>query len=303
MKIENMQYIIEVSKYKSINKASKNLFMNQRQLSRIIAMTEEELDMQIFERTPKGVVVTDAGREIIKKFEVIVDAYESLQHMNEEERERNLSGKIAFFSDVSVWDGMVQMHEKFMLSYPKIGFSLETMSSAHILEKLQEQDGFGKLCRVIYDDKADLQVPPTLNYRRVSRDRLEVYGRPENPVFRQFKTISLHTLLDYPLVVYRPYGSDEQSVVDRIFSSIGKPNLRYEVADFRVFWTIVNETDCLFLTAKHPSYLPLKHLMGITVRDNIQLEYGTAYHAGNKREIYEAFDHFHLNYYKLYMSF
>ena len=114
MKIENMRYIIEVSKYKSINKASKNLFMNQRQLSRLIALTEEELDMKIFERTSKGVVVTEEGREIIKKFEVIVEAYESLQHLNETSRERNLSGKITFFSDVSVWDGMVQMHEKFM---------------------------------------------------------------------------------------------------------------------------------------------------------------------------------------------
>lgn len=298
MKIENMRYIIEVSKYKSINKASQSLFMNQRQLSRIIAMTEEELDMQIFERTPKGIVVTDEGREIIKKFEVIVDAYESLQHMNESSKERNLSGKIAFFSDVSIWDGTIQMHEKFMLNYPKIGFSLESMSSEHILYKLQEQDGFGKICRVIREDEPDLQIASSLNYRSISRDRLEVYGRPENPAFRQYKTISLHTLLEHPLVVYRPYSSDENSVVDRIFESVGKPMIRYEVADFRVFWTIVSETDCLFLTIKRPSYLPLKHLIGIPVRDNVQLEYGTLYHASNKREIYEAFDQFHLNYYK-----
>lgn len=54
MKIENMRYIIEVSHYKSINKASKNLYVNQQQLSRIIASVEDEIGITIFERTAKG---------------------------------------------------------------------------------------------------------------------------------------------------------------------------------------------------------------------------------------------------------
>lgn len=298
MKIENMRYIIEVSKYKSINKASKSLFMNQRQLSRIIAMTEEELDMQIFERTPRGVVVTDAGREIIKKFEVIVDAYESLQHMNTEERERNLSGKIAIFSDVSVWHGLLRLGEEFMKAYPKIGFSVTSMSSAGILEQLAQRDGIGEICRVLQNDQADLAIPSHFSYRLLSCDRLEVYGRPENPIFRKYKSISLHTLLEHPLVVYRPYGSDEESVVERIFAPIGKPILRYEVSDFRVFWSVVNETDCLFLTIKRPAYVPAKRMVGIPVRDNVKLEYGIVNNVGDKRELYEAFDRFHINFYK-----
>lgn len=298
MKIENMRYIIEVSKYKSINKASKNLFMNQRQLSRIIAMTEEELDMQIFERTPKGVVVTDDGYEIIKKFEVIVDAYESLQHLDATSKECNLSGKIAILSDVSIWHGLVRLGEKFMQTYPKTGFSLESMSSVRILKRLQQQDGIGEICRVLHDGQSDLDVPLQFVYRMLSCDRLEVYGRPENPIFRKYKTISLHTLLEHPLVVYRPYGNDEDSVVDRIFEPIGKPMIRYEVSDFRVFWSIVNETDCLFLTVKRPSYLPAKRMVGIPVRDNVQLEYGIVSNVGEKRELYEAFDRFHANFYK-----
>lgn len=58
MKIENMRYIIEVSHYKSINKASKNLYVNQQQLSRIIASVEDEIGITIFERTAKGVFLT-----------------------------------------------------------------------------------------------------------------------------------------------------------------------------------------------------------------------------------------------------
>lgn len=298
MKIENMRYIVEVSKYKSINKASQNLFMNQRQLSRIIAMAEEELGFQIFERTPKGVAMTLMGREAIKKFELIIDAYDSLQNMDAMTKERNLSGKLSLFSDVSIWDGMMRMSEEFMRQYPKIGFSLESMSSTRILEELTIQEGLGKICRVVRDEKSDLDIPAQLAYRMLSRDRLEVYGRPENPLFQQYKSISLHTLLDYPMVVYRPYSSDEPSVMERIFSSIGKPMIRYEVVDFRVFRSIVNQTDCVFLTIKRPSYLSARRMLGVPVRDNVQLEYGLVSNAGKKRELYEVFNRFHRNFYK-----
>ena len=42
MKINDMRYVIEVSRWKSINKASKYLYINQQQLSRIIAAVEKD---------------------------------------------------------------------------------------------------------------------------------------------------------------------------------------------------------------------------------------------------------------------
>lgn len=298
MKIENMRYIIEVSKYKSINKASKNLFMNQRQLSRLIALTEEELEVKIFERTPKGVIVTPAGREVIKKFKVILDAYDSLQSTGGHAEKSNLSGKISILSDVSIWHGLVSLGEEFMKQYPKIGFSLESMASENIIRYLHHREGIGEICRVVRDDVPDFNLAPDWSYRMLSCERLEVYGRPENPIFRQYKTISLHTLLSYPLAVYKPYNDENLSVVERIFQPIGMPNLQYEVSDFRVFWSIMKETDCLFLTIKRPSYVSLQHLIGMPVRDNVKLEYGILCNPGKKCELYNAFDEFHASYYK-----
>lgn len=297
MKIENMRYIVEVSKYKSINKASQHLFMNQRQLSRIIAMTEEELDMKIFERTPRGVFMTQEGREIVKKFELILSAYDSLKEVDEAVKDRNLSGKIRIFSDVSIWHGLVSMGEEFIRRYPQIGFSLESMTSARILEQLEADDGYGEICRVWHGDEADLAAPDALDYHVLAHDRLEVFGRPENPIFRQYKTISLASLLEHPLVVYRPHGSGGQSVVDRIFAPVGAPMIRYEVVDFRVFWTILNETDCLFLAMRRPPYLPSRRMIGIPVRDEVQLEYGIVCNPGKKQALYDAFGRFHQAYY------
>lgn len=54
LKINDMRYVIEVSRWKSLNKASKYLYINQQQLSRIIAAVENELSMEIFNRSTRG---------------------------------------------------------------------------------------------------------------------------------------------------------------------------------------------------------------------------------------------------------
>lgn len=69
MKIENMCYIVEVSKCKFINKARQNLFVNQRQLDHFITLIEEELNMKSLSRYRVGVM--SEGREIVKKSELL----------------------------------------------------------------------------------------------------------------------------------------------------------------------------------------------------------------------------------------
>ena len=82
MKIEHMRYVIEVSKWKSINKAASHLYINQQQLSRIIASVESKLETELFIRNTKGIFLTPQGETIVKKFEQIIDIYD---HINEQE--------------------------------------------------------------------------------------------------------------------------------------------------------------------------------------------------------------------------
>ena len=67
MKINDMRYVIEVSRWKSINKASKYLYINQQQLSRIIAAVENELSMEIFNRSTRGAFLTEQGEGVVPR--------------------------------------------------------------------------------------------------------------------------------------------------------------------------------------------------------------------------------------------
>ena len=60
-----LKYAVEVEKTGSISKAAENLYMNQPNLSKSIRELEDDLGIAIFDRTAKGVVPTEKGREFL----------------------------------------------------------------------------------------------------------------------------------------------------------------------------------------------------------------------------------------------
>lgn len=65
MNILQLRYAVEVGRTGSISMAAKNLYMNQPNLSKAIRELEEDLGVVIFERTAKGVVPTERGRQVL----------------------------------------------------------------------------------------------------------------------------------------------------------------------------------------------------------------------------------------------
>lgn len=64
MRLEDMKYFVEIVKAKSINQASKTLFVAQPALSRMLAALEKELGFSLLERSKQGIVPTKAGLEV-----------------------------------------------------------------------------------------------------------------------------------------------------------------------------------------------------------------------------------------------
>jgi len=65
MNIMHLRYAVEIEKTKSINKAAENLFMSQPNLSRAIKELENSLGIAIFNRTSKGMSLTEKGEEFL----------------------------------------------------------------------------------------------------------------------------------------------------------------------------------------------------------------------------------------------
>ena len=79
MNITQLKYVLEVAASSSIRQASTNLYVSQPALSASIRDIEEELGILIFERTNKGISLTDDGREFLNYAKKAVGQYEILE--------------------------------------------------------------------------------------------------------------------------------------------------------------------------------------------------------------------------------
>lgn len=82
MRIENLQYVLEVARAGSISAAAKNLWIGQTTLSAAIQAAEKELDIQLFLRTSRGITPTPRGKEAIRIIERILTDYQKLTEVS-----------------------------------------------------------------------------------------------------------------------------------------------------------------------------------------------------------------------------
>lgn len=81
MNIAHLRYAVEVAKTKSINKAANTLFMSQPNLSRAIKELESSLGITIFNRTSKGMNLTEQGEEFLQYANKIIMEIDEIENM------------------------------------------------------------------------------------------------------------------------------------------------------------------------------------------------------------------------------
>lgn len=79
MTLTQLRYVITVADTGSMNAAAKTLFVSQPSLSSAIRELEEELDLTIFFRTNRGIVLTPQGQEFIGYARQVVEQYELIE--------------------------------------------------------------------------------------------------------------------------------------------------------------------------------------------------------------------------------
>ena len=79
MNMNQLKYVLAAAGSSSIREASTKLFVSQPALSASIRELEEELGILIFDRTNKGISLTDEGREFLSYAKKAVGQYEVLE--------------------------------------------------------------------------------------------------------------------------------------------------------------------------------------------------------------------------------
>lgn len=73
MDFRQLEYFTEVARFKSFTRAADHLHVTQPTLSKMVRHLEEELDIELFDRSKRQIVLTDAGVTLLEEGEKILN--------------------------------------------------------------------------------------------------------------------------------------------------------------------------------------------------------------------------------------
>lgn len=201
MSIAQIRYFIKVVECNSFTKASQQLNMSQSSISKNISSLEQILDLQLFIRENKRIIITEAGvylykqwKEAIKKIDQAIDESRTLQggHTNN----LTIGGLDAHRPDTFV----VPLVKKFKKLYKNISIQVENWSVQDVRHKLINGE-LDIIFTVLYD--VEQLSKEHFDYKVVADCTLSV-GMLESNSLSQKSELTIYDLKDSHFVSISP---------------------------------------------------------------------------------------------------
>ncbi len=124
MEIHQLRYFVAVAEEASFSQAAQREHVSQPSLSQQIQKLEEELNRQLFDRLPRSVVLTEAGKCLLPYARVILTAIADAGHAVTA-LEAEVAGRLAVGAIPSIALYILpQLIGRFQQAYPKVTFEL-----------------------------------------------------------------------------------------------------------------------------------------------------------------------------------
>ncbi|MEH6944826.1 LysR family transcriptional regulator, partial [Bacillus sp. JJ722] len=139
MKIEQLQYLVEIAKTGYISEAAKNMHISQAAISKALANFENEYDVKLFNRNKNGTVLTDEGKEIIAIAADLLVRFHELEkkiknkHLNEQK-----SVKISSTADL-IASVLPEVLIAFKEKYPNHDIVIMQKDADEVLEDVKKE--------------------------------------------------------------------------------------------------------------------------------------------------------------------
>lgn len=137
MTITQLKYVLAVAEHKNFTLAAEKCFVTQPTLSMQIQKIEEELSIQIFDRTKKPIQLTDIGQKIVNQAKNIVNEADRIQDIVEQQK-GFIGGEFRLGIIPTIMPTLLPMFlNNFIKKYPKVKLIIEELNTDEIITKLK----------------------------------------------------------------------------------------------------------------------------------------------------------------------
>lgn len=206
MDLRQLRYFIAVAEEQNIGRAANRLHISQPPLTRQIQQLEEDLGVQLFIRTPRGMELTQAGELFLEEARNI----RSLVERATERTQRAGQGKLGRL-DVAIFGSAIlgtipQILLAFRTKYPDVKIVLQPMTKAEQIEALRQR-------RITVGFNRMLTPYPDIASELIQLETLLVAINENHPLAAQ-ASVSFRMLADNPLVLFPAAG--RPNFVDKV---------------------------------------------------------------------------------------
>ena len=136
MTITQLKYVLAVAEHKNFTLAAEKCFVTQPTLRMQIQKIEEELSIQIFDRTKKPIQLTDIGQKIVNQAKNIVNEADRIHDIVEQQKGW-IGGEFRVGIIPPVMPTFLPMFlNNFIKKYPKVKLIIEELNTEEIIIKL-----------------------------------------------------------------------------------------------------------------------------------------------------------------------
>ncbi len=219
MTLLQLKYAVTIADNKSINKAAAELFITQPSLSSTIKELENEIHIQLFIRSNRGIVITPEGEEFLGYARQMLEHYQLM----EDRYTGNKNSKKKFSVSMQHYTFAVEAFIKMAREYTpdEYEFAIHETKTHEVIDNVKMQKSelgiiylndfnrkvLEKILRV-----SDLEFVPLFDCR------IYVYLSKSNPLAKK-RLISMQDLADYPCLSFEQGDNNSFHFAEEVLST------------------------------------------------------------------------------------
>ncbi|MDJ0710305.1 MAG: HTH-type transcriptional regulator CysB [Woeseiaceae bacterium] len=235
MKLQQLKYLLAiVDNGLNITAAAERLYTSQPGVSKQLKLLEEELGMQLFMRKGKSLGgITPAGERVIERARVIMQEVENIRSLASDYYEEETGSLSIATTHTQARYVLPEIIAEFRKRFPNISLNLHQGTSEQIADMVAANKIDFAIATGSKDLFSGLLLVPSYHWDR------QIIVPKGHELTQLDRKITLHDLVDYPLVTY-VFSFGGQSSLKRAFADEGlEPNVGFTARDADVIKTYV----------------------------------------------------------------
>ena len=234
MTLQQLVYAVKIADTKSMNKAAAELYVSQPALSSTIRDLEEELNIELFIRTNRGIVITAEGDEFLSYARQMVELNQMIEdrYINNEKKKNKFSVSMQHYSFAV--EAFIELAKEIRLD--DFELAVHETRTNEVIEFVRDyRSELGILYLNEFNRKALQKIfsENGLEFTELFDCDVFVYLSNEHPLAEK-EEVHLTETLPYKQIIYKK-RSGLRHIIDELFEQINAyPEVSYEIEEDQV---------------------------------------------------------------------